>query len=169
MDGRIPRKRDYDAESIGEPAEFPSEPRDLSANEPKLLAALRDAVETTDDCVRIMAAMWRELEVDPERFEQALDGDFSLATELADMLVERGVPFREAHGVVGRVVRHCEDNGLRLDELTPDQAEEFHPKLAGDLSVWLDPRAAVERRTSRGGTAWSEVQRQAASLREKLG
>ena len=48
MDGRIPRKRDYDAESIEQPAEFPSEPRDLSANEPRLLAALRDAVETTD-------------------------------------------------------------------------------------------------------------------------
>ena len=126
---------------------------------------LFDAVDTTEDCLRMMAGMWESLSIDPERFETALAGDFSLATELADLLAERGVPFREAHNVVGRIVRHCEDKGITLTELTPELAETFHEHLSGDLRPWLDPRQAVERRTSRGGTAWSEVQRQVTNLR----
>lgn len=133
---------------------------------------LFDAVETTIDAVRIAAGMWRTLTFDPERFEDELRGDFSLATELADLLVERGVAFREAHEVVGRIVRWCEENERDLSALadgTVDAADAFHPRLHGDLSPVLDPRQAVERRTSRGGTAWPEVERQVELLAELLG
>ncbi len=130
---------------------------------------LFDAVETTIDSTGIMAGMWRTLTVDRERFETALVGDFSLATELADLLAERGVPFREAHEVVGRIVRWCEEQGTGLEALTPAAAQEFHPSFPDDLGPWLDPRAAAERRTSLGGTAWREVERQAQALRARLG
>ena len=126
---------------------------------------LFDAVETAIDSVRIAAGMWRTMTFDARRFEDELRGDFSLATELADLLAQRGVPFREAHEVVGRIVRWCEERGEGLDALTPDVARSFHPRLHGDLGPWLDPRAAAERRTSRGGTAWSEVERQVAMLK----
>ena len=129
---------------------------------------LFDAVETTADSVRIMAGMWRTLSIERERFEAALAGDFSLATELADLLAERGVPFREAHEAVGRIVRWCEKEGNDLRALTPEAAKRFHPRFPDDLGPWLDPRAAAERRTSRGGTAWSEVERQVVLLREGL-
>ena len=126
---------------------------------------LFDALETTIDSVRICAGMWRTLSFHRDRFEDDLQGDFSLATELADLLANRGVPFREAHEVVGRVVRWCEQNGTDLRALTPDIATNFHPQLHGDLSQVLDPRAAAQRRTSHGGTAWSEIKRQLDLLR----
>ena len=129
---------------------------------------LFDVVETLLESLDIMAGMWRGLRVNTRRFEEALAGDFSLATELADLLVARGVPFREAHEIVGRIVQDCEARGADLDRLTPERAVEYHPALDGDLSSWLAPRAAAERRTSLGGTAWSEVQRQATLLRDGL-
>ncbi len=129
---------------------------------------LFDAVDTTAESVRITAGMWRTLTVAGERFEEALQGDFSLATELADFLAERGVPFREAHEVVGRIIRWCEEQGTGLEALTPEAARRFHPSFPGDLGPWLDPRAAAERRTSFGGTAWREVERQVSTLRQGL-
>ena len=104
-------------------------------------------------------------ELDTAAFEAALDGNVCLATELADLLVDSDVPFREAHGIVGRIVLWCEERGTDLRGLTPDAARGFHPALDIDLSPWLDARAATERRTSRGGTAWAEVQRQVELLR----
>ncbi len=127
---------------------------------------LFDAVETTSECLRIWVGVWRTLSFDRERFEEALRGDASLATELADLLAERGVPFREAHEAVGQLVRWCDENARPLDQVPREVAERIHPELAGDLSTWLDPRSAVERRVSLGGTAWSEVSRQVELLRE---
>ncbi len=129
---------------------------------------LFDSVETTAASVRIMEGMWRTLTLTADRFEASLEGDFSLATELADLLAERGVPFREAHEVVGSIVRWCEEQGGGLEKLTPDVAQSFHPAFPDDLAPWLDPRAAAERRTSLGGTAWSEIERQIGLLRELL-
>ena len=130
--------------------------------------ALFDAVETTLAAVRITAGMWRTLEVRRGRYTEELRGDFSLATEIADLLATRGVPFREAHEVVGKMVQWCEARGVSLLALTPEVARDFHPRLPEDLGPWLEPEAAAERRTSLGGTAWSEVTRQVAELREAL-
>ena len=130
---------------------------------------LFDAVDTTLESVRITAGMWRGLRVDRQRFEASLKGDFCLATELADLLVERGVAFREAHEAVGRIVRWCEEEGTDLRALTPEEAKRFHPRFPEDFGSWLDPRAAAQRRTSQGGTAWSEVVRQVGLLRETVG
>ena len=127
-----------------------------------------DAVEQTRACLRLTAAMWRRLEVHADRFEDELVGDSSLATELADLLVERGVPFRQAHEAVGRLVLLCDRRGGGLELADGGAAAQIHPLLPDDLSPWLDPRAAVERRTSLGGTAWSEVKRQIAALRAWL-
>lgn len=132
--------------------------------------ALFDAVETTQACLEIMTGVWSTLEIVPDRFDTDLEGDFALATELADLLAARGVPFREAHEIVGQIVQWCEqeDGDLRL-LLAPGVAARFHPKLAeADLVTCLDPRAAAERRTSAGGTAGVEVDRQVAALRATI-
>ncbi|MEM1179620.1 MAG: argininosuccinate lyase [Acidobacteriota bacterium] len=139
--------------------------RDLQDGREPLFAA----VEATLDSLRITAGMWRTARFERRRFDEDLQGDFSLATELADLLAHRGVPFREAHEVVGQIVRWCEERGTNLLALTPEEALRFHPKLHGDLRQWLDPQAAAERRTSRGGTAWIEVARQVTSIRQALG
>ena len=130
--------------------------------------ALFDALETTTACVRVTAGMWREMSVRRDRYESALKGDFLLATELADFLVTRGVPFREAHHVSGRIVAHCEERGGNFSMLDAEALSSFHPALDATALTWLDPREAAERRTSLGGTASVEVARQVALLRDWL-
>ena len=126
--------------------------------------ALFDAVESTADCATVLAGTLRELHF-VDRFETALRGDFSLATEIADFLVGEGLSFREAHGVAARLVKWCEEHGVGLADVTAAIAAEFHPALAAHLGELLDPRAAVQRRTSHGGTCWQQVQLQLGILR----
>ncbi|MDH3815295.1 MAG: argininosuccinate lyase [Acidobacteriota bacterium] len=136
--------------------------RDLQTERKPLV----ESVLRTTASVRLLAAMWNKLDVRTSRFESELYGDFSLATELADLLVERGVPFREAHGVVAKAVRWCEEQGGNLTLLDGGAAQRFHPEFPPDLGLWLDPRAAAGRRTSFGGTASCEIERQALLLRK---
>jgi len=126
--------------------------------------ALFDAVTTTLGSVEMMTAMWRELTIAHDRFEEEMRGDLSLATELADRMVAAGVPFRDAYTRTAELVRAC-DGDAGLAQLDPAAARAVHPALAEDLDQLLDPRAAAERKTSLGGTAWSEIERQVALLR----
>jgi argininosuccinate lyase len=127
------------------------------------------AVETASASCRILAGVWTTLEIDRNRFEHELAGDFSLATELADCLVGEGVPFREAHEAVGGLVRNLEAAGRDLGGITLEELRQAHPRFPDGALEWLDPRAAAERRTSLGGTAWSEVQKQVEALRGASG
>ena len=97
-----------------------------------------------------------------------LTGDPLLATELADYLSAKGVPFREAHNIVGQIVQHCELENIGLEALSLKDLVGFHTSFDNDVFAWLDPSQAAERRTSRGGTAWPEVQRQIVQLRSLL-
>jgi argininosuccinate lyase len=132
-------------------------------------APVTRAVTTTLAALGITTTMWATLVVDSTRFDAEMRGDFMLATELADDLAARGVAFRDAHEAVGRAVAWCENQGVNLSALDGGGARRFHPAFPEDLSELLDPRAAVERRTSRGGTAWCEVQRQLHMLRDRVG
>jgi len=82
-----------------------------------------------------------------------------LATELADFLVEKGLPFREAHGVVGGIVRHCLKTGKSLDKLTLAELRRFSARFDRDVTRRLTPEAAIERRCAPGGTARENVER----------
>ena len=135
--------------------------RDFQEDRP----ALFSAVQSTLDSVAVMAGCWESLAVTAD---VKLDGDFLLATELADYLASKGVPFREAHHVTGRLVKLCEDRGHDLRGLDLDDLREACDAFEQDVFGWLQPEAAAERRTSRGGTAWSEVTRQAGLLRGLL-
>lgn len=132
--------------------------------------ALFDAVETTLASLSIAAGVWRTLRFEKDRFAQELARDFALATELADYLASAGVPFREAHETVGSIVAWCEERGADLTALlSPGIAEGFHPAFAeADLEELLDPRAAAQRRTSRGGTSRGEIDAQIRALAATL-
>jgi len=136
--------------------------RDLQEDRPPLF----DAIGTTRACVRVMAGCWSSLQLRPG---PELRGDFLLATELADFLASQGVPFREAHHVAGSLVKGCEERGQDLSSLTLGELQLAHPSFSEEALAWLEPEAAVQRRRSLGGTAWSEVQRQVVALRETLG
>jgi len=138
--------------------------RDLQEERGPLFDALRQAHLS----VQLMAAMWRQLSVASDRFEVDLVDDFSLATELADAMVEAGVPFRQAHEAVGELVQLCEAEGAANLAPIRRHTDRLPSAVAGRLDELLDPRAAAERRTSQGGTAWVEVERQVALLRAEV-
>ena len=129
---------------------------------------LFDAVDTTVSCLAVTAGMWRSLEVNADRYKEELKGDFLLATEIADFLVDKGLPFREAHHVVGELVSWCEAQGGNFSLLDARVLASHHPLLEAGVLDLLEPEAAVERRSSTGGTAWSEVLRQTGLLRATL-
>ena len=127
-------------------------------------SALFDAVHTATQCVSVTAGMYDTLAFRSERYRSALEGDFLLATELADHLTARGVPFRESHHVAGRLVAWCEARGGNFSLLTPEVLTAHHPAFDADAMRALDLTEAVERRRSAGGTAWCEIEKQATRL-----
>jgi argininosuccinate lyase len=111
----------------------------------------------------IASAEWRR-----ERLRAALDQGHLCATDLADFLVLQGLPFREAHHVVGALVREAETRGVQLGELPPEVLLAAHPSLKGDgLRAALDPAQAVERRSLVGGPAKATVQKALANARSR--
>jgi argininosuccinate lyase len=111
----------------------------------------------------IASAEWRR-----DKLRAALDQGHLCATDLADFLVQQGLPFREAHHVVGGLVREAETRGVQLGELSPNVLVKAHATLVGaGLRAALDPAAAVERRSLVGGPAKATVQKAIASARQR--
>ncbi len=126
-----------------------------------------DAVDTLSLVLPALAGTIASLTFDRDRLEAASAGGFSLATDLAEELARRGVPFREAHEVVGGLVKLAEGRGHDLDGLTADDLVAAHPALDGDVTELLDVRSAVARRDSTLGTAPASVRAQLAQARER--
>ncbi len=122
-------------------------------------APLFDAVDTLLASLAVMAAMVPRLRVRADRMREAADAGYTLATELADYLATRGVPFRDAHGVVGAVVRKAIADGRSLTTLTLDELRAFSDAFEEDVLEWLTAEAAVGRRSAPGGTAPANVRR----------
>jgi argininosuccinate lyase len=116
-----------------------------------------DAVNTLRLVLPAITGTVASLTFDRDRLADAAVGGFALATDLAEELVRRGVPFREAHEVVGEVVRLAESKGVDLDGLTPEELADAHAALTPDVADLLDPRAAIDRRDGSNGTATSSV------------
>jgi len=131
--------------------------------------ALFDGVRTCLDSLEAMAILFEEgLEFRPERMERAVAGDFSNATDVADYLVARGVPFREAYQLVGGLVRSCLQEGVLLTDLPLDRWQALHPAFEADIRSAIAPRQVVAARRSEGGTGFEQVARQLAAWRQRL-
>ncbi len=123
---------------------------------------LFDAVDTATACVRLMTRMLGGAQFRADRMKAALRGDFSTATDLADSLAASGVPFREAHEIVGKLVRACLDDGRILENLTLGELHAFDARFTSDALLAVTPEASANARTSRGGTAVDVVREQIA-------
>jgi argininosuccinate lyase len=128
---------------------------------------LFDTIETLEIELPVIAGVIATLDFRRKRMEASL-GDDLLATDLADYLVRQGVPFRESHHIVGRVVRRAAEMGCGLRDLSLDVYREISTQFQEDISAVLDFRAAVERRSVVGGTATSSVEAQIRQARELL-
>jgi argininosuccinate lyase len=131
--------------------------RDLQEDKPPLF----DAADTLAASLDVLAEMLPALCFRTERMAAAADG-LLLATDLADLLVERGVPFRRAHEIVGGLVRHCLATGTALRDLDPETLRRHAPELTPALVRRLTPAASVARRRVMGGTAPRQVRQQLA-------
>src|SRR5215207_5598518 len=129
---------------------------------------LFDAVDTLELCLRVAAELLEGIEFNRERMAEAASDEFIAATDVADLLVRRGVPFREAHGIVGGLVRAAIDRGKKLSELTEQELEELAPQLDGGFYEMLDEGSWLEPKISDGGTALSRVRDQLAQARQVL-
>ena len=128
-----------------------------------------DADRTVSDSLAIMAEMMRAMGFRPERMRQALKLGFLNATELADYLAAKGVPFREAHHISGSAVALAEKLGCGLEDLSLEQLQGLSPRIGADVGSVLAYEAAMNRRATSGGTAPDRVRDQVAALRGWLG
>ena len=129
---------------------------------------LFDAVETTAGCLAILAATIRTLRVNAPVMAAAASDPMLLATDVAEHLVQRGLPFREAHQVVGRVVAHALETGVPLSELSRDTLQGFDPRLDFEPASFFSVERSLEARTITGGPARAEVERALEDARAVL-
>ncbi|WP_394793039.1 argininosuccinate lyase [Armatimonas sp.] len=130
---------------------------------------LFDAADTVTLCVSLMHRMLETAAFKPERMKQALRGDFSTATDLADALASDGVPFREAHEIVGRIVRGCITQKIGLEDLTLEALQIYDSRFTAAALAAITPEASANARTSPGGTARAAVETQIKQARASLG
>ncbi len=130
--------------------------------------SLFDAVDTWKASITIFANMLEKTEFRLDQIEAQMAKGFLNATDIAEHFVKQNIPFREAHEIVGRMVKVCEVNGCQLEDLTDEQLSEIDGRISkkslGDISI----KACVDARISFGGTAPSEVRRQIAAGRAFL-
>jgi argininosuccinate lyase len=129
---------------------------------------LFDAIDTLELCLRVASEMLAGTTFNRERMAAAASDEFAVATDVADLLVRRGVPFREAHGRVGGVVRAAVERGKKLSELTAEDLRELAPPLDGEFYELLDHEAGLESKISEGGTSLARVREQLAHARHVL-
>lgn len=131
--------------------------------------ALFDGVRTCLDCLEAMAVLFEEgLDFCPARLEAAVAADYSNATDVADYLVARGVPFREAYQLVGALVKDCLREQRLLVDLPLARWQELHPSFAADIHAAIAPRQVVAARRSEGGTGFERVAEQLRRARRRL-
>ncbi len=138
--------------------------RDLQEDKP----AVVDALDTWEASLEVFARMVPAIRFRADRMKEALSGGFVLATELADHLVLAGVPFRQAHEVVGTIVGDLVRAGRRLEDLSLAEYRRYHPAFRDDLPTWLDPERAIERRDVPGGPKASHVRAAIAAAKAEL-
>ncbi len=112
---------------------------------------LFDAVDTAMSSLQIFSGVWATMALRPHRMRESMDGNI-LATDLADYLVGKGIPFREAHRVVGELVLHCEGAGLDLTELSIEDLRGISPSFEEDAIALLEIGSSPDRRNLPGGT-----------------
>lgn len=128
-----------------------------------------DAVDTVSSSLAIMAEMMDNLKFKTDRMAEATRTGFITATDLADYLVLKEVPFREAHGIVGRVVAYCLDRGCELEDLSVEELSRFSETIGKDVFEVLSVDGSINSRISTGGTSLLRVDEAITEAEKQLG
>ncbi len=130
---------------------------------------LYDAVETVSACLEVARGMILTTEFNVARMRAAVGAGHLVATELADYLVAKNIPFREAHDIAGHLVRVADERGVELNALDLATLRGAHPAFDADVAEWLDPNRAVDRRDLVGGPARDRVLSEISRVEAELG
>ena len=130
--------------------------------------AVFDAVDTVKMCLKVFAPMVQTMTAKPENMKKAAQGGFINATDLADYLVKKGLPFRSAYKISGQIVAKCIVDGQVLETLPLDVYQTFSPLFGEDLYQDIDLTTCVEKRISQGGTSAASVKSQIAYVKERM-
>lgn len=128
-----------------------------------------DALDTVRASLSIAGELLANLSFKTERMRAATAGGFMTATDLADYLVCKSMPFRQAHGVVGRIVAHCQERGIELAELSAEELRVFSDVIEEDVREVLSVEGSINSRVSAGGTAEVKVEEALVRVETKLG
>jgi len=138
--------------------------RDLQEDKPPIFSA----VNQTSACLKMMTLLIKGLKINRERLEELLKKGYLLATEVADYLVLKGVPFRKAHHITGKLVLYAEKQGKPLEELSLEEFRKFSELFEKDIYRWLTVEHALKRRKVIGGTAPSQVKKAISKAKKEL-
>jgi len=128
---------------------------------------LFDSARTVKDCLSGAGLLLRGMAVNEERMRTACDDGFLTATDLADYLVRKGLPFRKSHEAAGKIVRHCEERGIRLKDASIKELRKFSPLIGEDVRDAISLTRSVQLRKTRGGTGTDAVRERLSQLRKK--
>ncbi len=127
--------------------------RDLQEDKEPLF----DTVDTLKSCIGILVNMMPKIKFNKRVMEKAAGGGFTVSTDLAEYLVQKGMPFRDAHRVSGSVVKYCIDKGKTMNDLTLTEFKRFSVLIGKDISRYITLQASINRRNSHGGTSKENV------------
>jgi argininosuccinate lyase len=129
---------------------------------------LFDTIDTVRGSLKVFAGMIAEMQVDPVQMRIAAGRGFSTATDIADYLVRKGLPFRNAHEVVGKTVRYCVENDKDIPDLTIEEFRQFSADIDNDIFGYVTLEASVNARSATGGTAREAVANEINLARQAL-
>ena len=127
-----------------------------------------DAEKTVKDCLAIYTSMLQQITLNVKRMEQAAAEDFTTATDVADYLAKRGVPFRTAHGVVGQIVRYCLDREKTLEDMTLEEYKAHSEVFEEDILTTVKAKNSADGRLSVGGSSRTSAKAGIKSLKARL-
>jgi argininosuccinate lyase len=138
--------------------------RDLQEDKERLF----DSIDTIKLSLEGMIEMLSSMTVNKDRMRKAVYSNFSTATDIADYLARKGIPFRTSHEIVGRIVRNCEEKGIDFFSMKAEDFRKFSPEFGDDISDIVNPENSVERKLSAGSTSKKEVLAQIEAIRKRL-
>ena len=127
-----------------------------------------DAIDTAKICLQVFAPMIREMKANEENMMHAAQKGFINATDLADYLTKKGMPFREAYKITGTIVSDCVKSGMVLENLPLEEYRKYSDMFEQDLYDAIDLINCVKRRNSEGGTSVESVEAQIQAVRNIL-
>jgi argininosuccinate lyase len=130
---------------------------------------LFDTAETVEICLEVLARLLPEITFNRERLKNAAGEGYLVATDLADYLVRKGLTFRDAHEVSGKMVLYAMEQGQELHKLSIPEMKRFSRQIDEDVYQWLEPESCIRRRTIAGGTGFETVAESVRAAKEELG